>query len=169
MKLDLSRLFDKIVYKIEISETLDFEKLEIANKTLNLIKPVKIEGEIHKTGESYILNTSIYCEYNEYCDRCLKEFPNKIEAVLSGRLIEMSKKKETQDDVENLIYYEGDDVYLEELVISTILLSLPMKSLCDEGCKGLCPVCGTDLNKEQCDCEDNDIDPRLAKLKELLD
>ena len=169
MKLDLSRLFDKTVYKVQISETLDVEKIEIADKTLNLIKPIKIDGEIKKTGDDNILEANIICEYTEYCDRCLKKFPNKVETVLSGRLVEMSKKNEAQDDVENLIFVEGDNVHLDELVISSLLLSLPMKSLCDEGCKGLCPVCGIDLNKEQCDCEANDIDPRLAKLRELLD
>jgi len=47
------------------------------------------------------------------------------------------------------------------------VLSLPMKPLCSEGCKGLCPVCGTNLNRNTCDCKPVWEDPRFAALREL--
>ncbi len=167
MNVNLSRLLDKNVYKIDVSETMDIDKLKIGKRSLNLIKPIIIKGEIFKTDNGNFLNVDITWEYKENCDRCLKEFSNKIETVLSGRLIEKTEKQNDEDD-EVLIYYQGDDVSLEEPVISAMLLSLPMKSICKEGCKGLCPVCGINRNDEKCNCEDNNIDPRLAKLKELF-
>ncbi|MTI47703.1 YceD family protein [Sporosalibacterium faouarense] len=168
MRINLSRLLDKIVYKIDISEKMDINKLEIGKRTLELVEPIDIKGQVFKTDDGNFIHVDITCEYKENCDRCLKSFTNKIETVLSGRLIEKSNKKFNDDD-EILIHYQGDNLFLEEPVISTIILSLPMKSLCKDGCEGLCPVCGIDRNKEECDCEDNNIDPRLAKLKELFD
>jgi uncharacterized protein len=49
------------------------------------------------------------------------------------------------------------------------MLSLPIKRLCDEQCKGLCQVCGADLNEGECGCVVEEIDPRLATLRDLLD
>ena len=57
---------------------------------------------------------------------------------------------------------------LSEIVINNILIGMPLKSLCRENCKGLCPKCGKDLNLGDCDCPKKEIDSRFAVLKELL-
>ena len=59
-------------------------------------------------------------------------------------------------------------VALKELVLSDLLLNLPMKHLCREDCKGLCPGCGVNLNREPCRCK-KQVDPRWAALEQLLD
>ena len=169
MKVNLLRLLDKNVYKVEVCNELDTKELKIGTRTLKITKPIIVQGNVYKADEGYYINFNIICEYRENCNRCLKEFTNKLETVLSGRLIEKSQNIENQDDDETLIYFEGDNVYLEEPVITSVLLALPMKELCSEKCKGLCPTCGVNLNTEKCSCEVDDIDPRLAKLKELLD
>lgn len=169
MNVNLSRLLDKNVYKIEVSNILDIEELKIGKRTLKIAKPISIQGDIYKTDEGYHSKLNIICEYEEYCNRCLDEIINKVETVLSGRLVEKSQNMNNQDDEEILIYFEGDNVHLEEPIITSILLALPMKALCNEECKGLCPDCGVNLNTEKCSCEVDNIDPRLARLKELLD
>src|SRR5699024_11691418 len=70
------------------------------------------------------------------------------------------------DDV--VIEYNNRHINLERAVINEVILALPMKSLCSSDCKGICQKCGKNLNEGKCDCEIDDIDPRLAKLKELL-
>ena len=65
-----------------------------------------------------------------------------------------------------LDYYEGDAIDGHRLLAEQILLALPMKLLCDEDCRGLCPVCGADLNHTRCGCE-TEIDSRLAPLKAI--
>jgi len=62
----------------------------------------------------------------------------------------------------------SDSFQIDDLVRETIILALPLKPLCSEDCKGLCPVCGTDLNKSQCNCIKKETDPRWEKLKGLL-
>ena len=56
-----------------------------------------------------------------------------------------------------------------ELVYSEVIVSLPMKHLCNEECKGICFKCGKNLNEGECDCPKKDIDPRLAPLQAILD
>ncbi len=58
---------------------------------------------------------------------------------------------------------------MKPLIREYLLISIPINSLCKTNCAGLCPVCGTNHNHEQCDCKTDSIDPRLAKLKDLLD
>ena len=58
---------------------------------------------------------------------------------------------------------------LAELATADILLELPTSVLCVESCKGLCPVCGANLNEGDCGCDRSQRDPRLDKLRELLD
>ena len=67
------------------------------------------------------------------------------------------------------IVCEGDGLDLEELVIADVILSMPAKLLCREDCKGLCPTCGINLNKESCGCDKKKVDPRLEALRALLD
>ena len=65
-------------------------------------------------------------------------------------------------------YYREGTIDLKEDVREAIILAFPLKPLCRPECRGLCPHCGRNLNEEKCECREEKIDPRLAKLKELL-
>jgi uncharacterized protein len=64
-------------------------------------------------------------------------------------------------------YYEGDGLLLEDALREQVLLALPIKAICREDCKGLCPHCGKNLNIEQCSCAEPMEDPRWSALKEI--
>jgi uncharacterized protein len=59
-------------------------------------------------------------------------------------------------------------IKMDEAIKQLIYLSMPMKSLCRDDCKGICPNCGVNLNEETCQCENSITDPRFDKLKDLL-
>jgi DUF177 domain-containing protein len=64
-------------------------------------------------------------------------------------------------------YYQGDGVLLEDVLREQILLALPLKAICREDCRGLCPHCGRNLNVEQCACAEPVEDPRWSALKDI--
>jgi uncharacterized protein len=64
-------------------------------------------------------------------------------------------------------YYQGDGVLLEDTLREQVLLAVPLKTICRDDCKGLCPQCGKNLNEGACSCEDEEEDPRWAALKEI--
>ena len=64
-------------------------------------------------------------------------------------------------------YYQGEGLLLEDTLREQVLLALPLKTVCREECKGLCPKCGRNLNEGACSCEDEEEDPRWAALKEI--
>jgi uncharacterized protein len=66
-------------------------------------------------------------------------------------------------------YYQGDGLLLEDVLREQILLAVPVKVICRDDCKGLCPQCGTNLNQEQCSCDTPVADARWLALKDLRD
>ncbi len=167
MKIDLSRLIDRAVYKIDFEQSLDLEKIQSKTDEIVFASPVKVRGSVYETDENMYLDAVVSYEYYENCARCLKEFVNRVETVLSGRLMETSQLSDTDDEF--VFYYDNEQVEITEQVLTSILLSLPMKTLCNDDCRGLCLVCGKDLNIEECSCDIQEVDPRLAKLKDLFD
>lgn len=167
MKIDLSGLREKDVLSVSIEGEIKKDMLDITGREIHFVKPIKYEGAIYKTDSGFFAQVNISYSYSEICGRCLESFTKDGTAVLTGQLI---KKEENQleDEIEDAIYYEGDEVSLKDDIINAIILSLPMKPLCSENCKGICPHCGANLNVEKCNCEEENIDPRLAILKDLI-
>ncbi len=75
----------------------------------------------------------------------------------------------SEDEKAPIPLMDGDTVDLSELVRQLIILHTPPRSLCRPDCRGLCPHCGTDLNVAECECETEEVDPRMAPLRELLE
>jgi uncharacterized protein len=76
-------------------------------------------------------------------------------------------EREIEEDDLTTAFYELDEIDLGQLMREQFYLSLPMKPLCGEACRGLCPSCGTNLNRGVCGCTNEWADPRLAALREL--
>jgi uncharacterized protein len=76
-------------------------------------------------------------------------------------------EREVDEDDLSTSFYEDETIDLGQLMSEQFYLSLPMKPLCRESCSGLCPQCGTNLNRATCDCRRDWEDPRLAALKAL--
>lgn len=72
---------------------------------------------------------------------------------------------EVAEDELGLTEYAGDAIDLEQMMREQFYLALPMKPLCQPDCKGLCPVCGKNRNRETCSCESTWVDPRFEVLK----
>ncbi len=114
------------------------------------------------------------------CGRCLEEFDYNLEAELYAPFLpkagggkEPSPKSEAEGPKEvdegDVNYYKGKTLDLYSVLRDQLFLALPLKPLCREECKGLCPTCGADLNKGPCSCKAKKGDTRLAALKKLKD
>ena len=97
------------------------------------------------------------------CDRCLTDFTRDYTLPFSEILV---SNGDTNDD--EYIAAEDGMLDMDALAVSDILLTLPSKQLCRDDCKGLCPMCGMNLNNGVCQCKKKEIDPRLQALGDLL-
>jgi uncharacterized protein len=128
-----------------------------------VIKDIRIQGELATTVEVG-------------CARCLepvtRELERNFELLYRPRGVDAGREEISVTQAEAEIgYYVGEGVELKDILREQILLALPMKVVCGEECKGLCPSCGQNLNQGACGCAAAVADPRwqaLQGLKEKL-
>ena len=127
--------------------------------------PVHVTGKLE--GKSSIVYMTLTAAFtlSLLCDRCMTPYREAHKIPVEHVLV-TSLNREDNDE---LILVESDEIDLDELVESDILLTLPMKHLCREDCKGLCMQCGKNLNEGDCGCSSKPVDPRLEALRKLLD
>jgi uncharacterized protein len=106
------------------------------------------------------------------CSRCLEPFTLPVTTDFDLRYVPHTDnsgegEREVEEDDLTTAFYADDQIDLGHLVLEQLHLALPMKPLCSETCKGLCPQCGTNLNTGSCNCDPRWEDPRLAALKAL--
>jgi len=109
------------------------------------------------------------------CDKCLEEFEFPVEDQINyvfflTKIVVDRKNKEfklTKEDLE-IDFLEEDILPLKDIIFGQFFLNIPIKKLCKEDCKGLCPNCGCNLNYEKCRCKKEQTFSPFSKLKELL-
>ncbi len=136
----------------------DLGRLDIKGQTIDLGK-VRAAGEVSNADEGVMLNAKAEGRFDLRCSRCLKIFPYELNININEFF--------SYEDSEAEYFVELDSIDLAGPIIEAVALNLDIKTLCEEGCKGLCPKCGTDLNVSDCKCETKKIDIRLKKLQEL--
>jgi uncharacterized protein len=151
-----------------------FQPLEVGDEsdTYRVVSPVELAFDIHKDREKFRLVGAVHAELELGCSRCLEPFALKVDApfdlrYLPAAAMSLEAEREVPDEDLDLSYYRDDHIDLNELLREQFYLALPMKPLCREDCRGLCPQCGANLNTAACDCATAWEDPRLAALKSL--
>lgn len=101
------------------------------------------------------------------CDRCLRDVDYTFDLSFDSEVVSPDcTSVDTDDDSSD--FMEGYHLNVDELVNNEILLNWPMKILCKEDCRGICKVCGKNLNDGDCGCDDFVPDPRMAAIKDIF-
>ncbi len=168
MNIDLSNLFseDEDIYYFEGEITTSDANLDL--KEFKILDPIKYKGEICKVNMEHIINIYVYYTFETNCNRCLINTTKNMESLLTAKLVDDKQEAKENNEID-IIYYNGDTLDIEEHVLMEVVSSLPMKTLCKEDCKGLCPQCGTDFNKKTCNCVVDNVDLRFEKLRGFFD
>ena len=141
-------------------------------ESFRIASPVKLAFEIFKDKSAFRLVGSTETTLELPCSRCLESMIAPVDAQFDLRYQPHSAnvgegEREIEEDDLTTAFYQHDEIDLEQLMREQFYLALPMKPLCGDDCKGLCPICGTNLNRGTCDCKQESLDPRLAALKQL--
>ena len=118
-----------------------------------VIGDVVIVGEVEDAGKCFVVRGRIAYQKFFTCDRCLTQATRN----LTHEFEEEFDKSEAVEDF----------IDVTELLRDELIAAQPMKNLCKADCKGLCPVCGANLNDGECECDKLIVDPRLAALKDF--
>lgn len=128
--------------------------------------PVKLGFRYAFDGKAFSLTGSVEFALSLRCARCNEAFVQTLSIPLEERFV----KGSAANDEEDSYAFDGDTLFLDQMVLDALFLHLPLQSVCGEDCRGLCPVCGVDLNKSQCVCAAEQVEnpSPLSALGELL-
>lgn len=149
--LDINKVFPKNAF-------YDFDS------SIDFASDISLIGTITNMSSSLFLDATISFSANLLCDRCLSPITKKFDIKLQENLAKENSLSEDDD----YIPYSNDKVLLLEVIYQAIFVEISQKQLCFDACKGLCSICGADLNEAPCNCDSEEIDPRLLKLKDFL-
>ena len=165
MKTDLRDLLSKKYDEIIIEETSSLTEMERGGDLLRFRTPVVVKGKLSRLEEGVVYATGrLETVVETVCARCLELVQEPI-SIEFGEVVYADGKEEEYDLITQT---EGETFDLENFLQAILELNLPAKFLCRVDCKGLCPICGTNLNTSECNCKESQVDERFAKLKDLL-
>jgi uncharacterized protein len=147
-------------------------ELDFTDERVRLIGVPEISARVIRTGSQVFLNGRLTVLAQVDCDRCLKSIDVPVDTefnlqyVTAADYAAMHAAALEESDLA-LSVFDGEAIDVDEIVREQVLLAVPTRSLCREGCKGFCPACGTDRNLKECGCQTGDSDPRWAGLKDL--
>lgn len=162
MNIDISSVLGKKGGQMNFSLCENIEnKADYPNITA-FDGPVEIKGTVTNTAGSLSVEADGFANIVLPCDRCGKEVKTEVDFFLEEVYVASGNASEEDES------YSGNTITLDGAVKKSILSSLPMKVLCSEDCKGLCPQCGKDLNTGECGCKTDYINPRFESLRSLF-
>ena len=128
--------------------------------------PIRLKIFVDRLENLFRFKISVMIGVNIACDRCLELFQSGVDAMIE-QIYEIGTGDLDSDEI-ILISRNSKEIDISDAIQEVFVLNRRIKQLCQDGCKGLCPNCGINLNKKSCDCQQDNVDPRLEKLKSLL-
>ena len=169
MTIDLSEIEDS---RLAFEFSLRPDEFDLDTPGLKLTGDVQIAGELVRRTAQTDMTGWISGEAEIECTRCLRPVSQTLQTEFDISFVDpenFSNAREHEVVAEDLDtdVLESDRIDLREVAREQILLNLPQQVLCDAACRGICPKCGADRNSVDCKCEEKEIDPRWAALKNL--
>lgn len=149
-------------------------EIEPFGRGVTSVEEVRLELTLQESGDEYFCQGTVLGSYHIECARCLKPFDQQVSQptsfIIRNKNADARRQSGIIDD-EDYVCFQGNDLRVDvvEPVRQALVLSVAMKPLCSEDCRGLCPVCGTNLNDEACNCARTTTDPRWEALRKLTD
>ena len=149
MSLDVSKALKNHGQLYPFKSGVELEAMEVLSDPVHFVD-ISVEGEYLCTGDNRIsLKAEVNAVADTRCSRCLEPVSVPVKAEVDAIF-----DRQPDPDDPDLYSFEASTVELTDAVRDALLLELPLRILCAEDCKGLCPVCGINLNKGTCTCQE---------------
>lgn len=163
MKIDITGIAGKHGASVKVSRDINPLDLEHEILGIELLENISFNCVLTYYSGDILMTGEVSGKYRASCHRCLQEIFGEYNLSINEKFVMSSENM----DYESYIY-EGHYVDLTSPLIDNILLSFPSVVLCKEDCKGLCPVCGNNLNEDICTCDKQGINIKMEKLKDYF-
>ena len=169
MMLDLRALKDfpaRVTFEAE-ADDLDLQIYGVKYRSL-----IKVELDVFRSDNVYYCTGHVKLDVKFECSRCLKFYSDSLEGQVDFSIRE-SAETEPYDrggiPENQLIIPKGTPrIDIGDSIREALVLEVPLKPLCKDDCRGLCPQCGVNRNEQNCQCKVEATDPRWDGLRELL-
>lgn len=166
MKVSIAKIKANPLSALDFSLTDEVSAASYGYGDFSVEGPLSVSGRLENSGGgSFSADVSWNGSIAQQCARCGKLFSRPTSGQARFRFT-LDQAADTQGE-DQLLPIRDDQADLAEAVLSEIWFHCPMQPLCRPDCRGLCPVCGVDLNQHSCTCGGEDTDPRWEKLKDL--
>ncbi len=152
-----------LVFSIEEKDLK--ERISVPEQLMNYSSPLSFKGNVQNVDGSIKLAGLVDFKYTCLCDKCGIQLEHEMSYSIEEEL--MNEEKVEGEEAEEMYSYKGGNLDMMKIISDSVSLNLPMRSLCNKECKGICYHCGKDLNQEECECEKGLIDSRLEALKDF--
>jgi uncharacterized protein len=174
MKLDLSEIATHLSKRIGYA--IDEAPLKELEEGMKSIAPIKGEVVFNNVGKHIVARGHFNTQIEVECARCLGPYLMDIDLPIEEELQISEQTELSEDYIEEDLPEDSKEPLFEDFVLNltellrqSIIVAVPIKPLCEETCKGLCPQCGKNLNEEQCDCTPEAVNAAFANLAALLE
>ena len=150
---------------INFTLTLDSDYMV---EDIKITKPIIVSGEVINYGGYMELRIKAEADYETECARCLDIIKGTLTVEFNKSVTAAGTLSDENTDIDDYVFIVDGMLDVSVALAEQILLEYPLKQLCRDDCKGLCPKCGRNLNESECGCAVKEIDPRLEGLKKLL-
>jgi uncharacterized protein len=147
-------------------------ELMLDDEHVRLVEQPEVRGRVNRKSYEVQLRGTVRARAEVDCDRCLGSVLIPIASDFDVKYISSDDYRATetvelQEEDLSVAVFEDATIDIDELVREQVLLALPARALCTEECKGLCPVCGSNKNSQDCACETRERDPRWSGLQNI--
>lgn len=161
------------VFRSELQVGLKKKLFEIPSKSMDLDSIRFYENSIkctissEKSPHGYYLRGELNIPFLEQCDRCLADF--KTEHDVDFSILFTDNKELVTDEEFDVVYFteQQDNIDIAPVLMEYMILDRSLKKLCSQDCKGMCSLCGCNLNEANCNCMNDKTDPRWNSLNKL--
>ena len=173
MKLDLRPLLagDRLLeFDYELLLDADSEDTVSFLTDVDFPSPMKVSGEITNTAGYMRMTLTMSVDYVAQCARCLSPVTGQFTLDLEKTVAPRNLLGDLDEDkLDEFAIIEDGFLDMDEQLREQLEMEFPMRFLCREDCKGLCPKCGKNWNEGECNCDHTEIDPRMEPLRKLLE
>ena len=168
MILDISDVISCENKEITKEVQIEFDSFVSRLGEFPIIEKAPIELRIaNRDGSKLLITGTVDFAASIPCSRCLEEVPTRIHFDIEKEF-RLENSVIHDEEMEEIDYLIGFDLDIDRLIYGEILVNWPMKVLCKEDCKGICKVCGMNLNKGDCNCQKTELDPRMAAIQDVF-
>ncbi len=163
---------DLAVRKVHIRKSYAPGSIDFGTSEVHQAGPLEVTATAELLEGVIRINGQLETKMEMVCARCLEPVHEEVQRdfdLFYQPLPKSAKPEEERlkDDDTEIGFFQGEGLFLADVLKEQVLLALPMKVICQSDCRGLCASCGANLNHEECRCETHSSDPRLAPLARL--